>query len=210
MPLMSRSEYANYRRSRGLPGSTAASVTCAIQDGRIKIIHDGTPFGKVDSDQADGDWLRNTNPSCVRAGMVGGKARADQRVKEKGYKESVAAADATAAKNRDSFAQARSNREYYESELSRLKFEEKNRTLIPSDVVQKVMYEAGIIVRTGHDRIVSQLAPRLASETNIDRVEIVLRDALRDLDTELADRIQEMPDRFVQPEIPDSLDEVIQ
>jgi prefoldin subunit 5 len=58
------------------------------------------------------------------------------------------------------------------------------------------MFEAGRIIRAGHEDIVSQLAPDLAAETSINAVERILKTRLERLDSDLADRIEKLDELF--------------
>jgi len=55
---VSQRGYATLRRKRGLPGGSLSAVQKAVKSGRITL----GPDGKIDPDQADRDWLRNTDP----------------------------------------------------------------------------------------------------------------------------------------------------
>lgn len=195
MPLVTKSAYAKHRKEQGLPGGSPAAVHYAIQDGRIKVTR-----GKIELDQADLDWAKNTSQAACAAGIKGGAGRAAQRKEEPPkVRPKVSSAPLPQPAIAD-LNTSKANKEFYESELSRLKFEEKEGTLIPASVVRKVLYEAGRIVRAGHDDIVSQLAPDLASETAISLVERILKKALDALDNTLAERIVNLESSLLDEE----------
>ena len=204
---MTKADYAKHRRETGLPGGSPPAVTYAVRDGRITI----TPEGLIDSDQADRQWAANTDPRSQASGIKAGAARAAQRRTEAG-KSKPERNEVPPAGDRDNLTgslrgsehyptsqpptpdrndlnKSRAAKEYYEAELARLKYEEKQGVLIPATAVRKVLYEAGRIIRAGHDEIVAQLSPDLASETNLDAVERVLKLGLDKLDNDLADKI---------------------
>lgn len=173
--MMSRADYARHRKENGLPGGSKPSVTYAIQDGRITI----DPVTQlIDSEKADAQWLANTNPQASATGVKAGAAAA------KVHRERAAQSPPP------DYAVARAQREHYESELARIKFEEKAKILVPARVIQKFLYSCGRIIRAGHDDLISQMAPALASETNIAGVERILKRSLDNLDNELANRIE--------------------
>lgn len=188
MTVGSIAEYARYRLSRGLSGGSQGGVTKAILNGRIRSSKDPiTNRVTIEFEQADIDWTGNSSPSMMRSGIAGGKARTASNTERMEAKVQEATGQRTSDKG--DFNQSRSNREFYDSELARLKFEEKNRSLIPVETVKKLLYAAGRVIRAGHEDIVSQLAPDCASETSIEAVEKMLKKALEDLDNRLADTI---------------------
>ena len=64
MPISSLRAYARSRKARGLPGGSPAAVGKAVAAGRIVR----RPDGQIDQDQADADWLRNTQERCPADG----------------------------------------------------------------------------------------------------------------------------------------------
>ena len=64
MALLSLRKYAASRKARGLAGGSPAGVKRAIDSGRIVRKSDG----RIDQDQADLDWLRNTQERCPADG----------------------------------------------------------------------------------------------------------------------------------------------
>lgn len=183
--MLTRSEYARHRKNKGLPGGSAPAVTYACQQGRITHAE-----GMIDPEVADREWAANTSPSLSRHGVKAGNARAEKAAQDvRGETPRPDAHDAN---------KSRAAKDYYDAELARLRFEEKEGKLIPATVVSKVLYEAGRIIRVGHDDIVSQLAPDLASTTDISKVEAVLKRALDALDNMLADRIASLNTDLLQ------------
>lgn len=174
--LLTQTAYAKHRKERGLIGITPAAVSYALKEGRI---HHSPGTRLLDPVECDRQWLENTdarpNPS------------------------SLATASATDA----DYNISRAKREFYESELARLKVEEKRGQLIPAATVRKVLFESGRIVGAGMDNIVSQLAPDLASETSIAAVERLLKTSFDKLRNEMADRIEKL-DQAILAEIGES------
>ncbi len=174
MPLLSQTEYARYRKERGYEGTSQEAVRKAIETGRISYAPDTK---LIDPEVADKSWRKNTEPRPK------GASKPFTRRKKK--------SDETAPAETD-YNVSRAKREWYDSELARLKVEEKRGMLISAGVVRKVLYEAGRIVGGGLDNIVSQLAPDLASETSIALVERILKMAFDKLRTEMADRVEKL------------------
>ena len=54
--LMTISDYAEYRKAKGLSGGTRQAVHKAIRDKRIVT----EPCGKIDSNKADKMWIERT------------------------------------------------------------------------------------------------------------------------------------------------------
>lgn len=191
MPLMNMSEYGRHRKALGLPGGNPVAVGKAIYAGRITFARKGL----VDSEQADKDWLKNTNPLASAAGVIAGAVRAKEIIS--GEKPSRPRLDPSKAKPKPrkerpqiiDYNVSRAAREHFESELARIKLAEKEKELIPATVVRKILYECGRIIRAGHDNTILQLSPDLAAETSIDLVEKMLRESLERLDNQLADKI---------------------
>src|SRR5690242_18151759 len=198
MPLMSKSQYAKHRRESGLPGGSPPAVTYAIRDGRITI---DPNTDLIDSEVADRQWAENTSPAAQNAGVTAGIARALQiqtnpeTRKQKGSHNSTGR-PVKDPLSRDDFAKARASKEFYEAELARLKFEEKKGLLIPARLVKKVLYEAGRLIRNGHEALIVKIAPDLSSETSIESVERILKRELDELDNRLADKVAKLDDEL--------------
>ena len=205
MPLMNKAQYARHRKELNLPGGSAPAVTYAVRDGRIRCDNEGM----IDVEQADKDWAANTSQIASVSGVKAGAARAAQRKNEapRPLAQSNVEEMPAPQPSRTDLNTSRAAKEYYEAELSRLKFEEKEGTLIPATLVRKVLYEAGRIIRAGHDDIVAQLAPELASETVIDAVERLLKTGLDRLDNQFADKIQHLEESLLAADQSEPLDE---
>lgn len=191
MPLMTKANYAKHRRESGLAGGSAPAVHYAIRDGRITV----NPDGLIDAAQADREWVNNTNPASQASGVRAGAARAAQRKQQA----SPSLTPPEGASTND-YNKSRASKEFYESELARLKFAERDGSLIPATVVKKILYEAGRIIRTGHEDIVAQLAPDLSTELDLNAVERLLKRSLMDLDNALAERILDLENTLLTDE----------
>jgi hypothetical protein len=131
MALVSQRAYARHR------GVSLAAVQKAIKLGRIRTTADG----KIDVEQADRDWERNTN-----------------------YGGPVAAGDAIVSG--PSYAQSRAVREVYTARLAKLEYEERIGKLVPADQVTIAGFTKGRTVRDHMmiipDRVAAQIRADLA------------------------------------------------
>jgi hypothetical protein len=130
-------KYAQHR------GVSHAVVQKAIRQGRIQL----TSEGKVDVEQADRDWTRNTGPSTPRRRLP----------VEPGISIRPSAGP--------SFAQSRAVRELYLARLAKLEYERQAGKLLKADEVQNAL---AIIVRDTRDRLLAlpdRLAEAVAVET---------------------------------------------
>jgi len=131
MALVSQRAYARHR------GVSLAAVQKAIKLGRIRTTADG----KIDVEQADRDWERNTN-----------------------YGGPVAAGDAIVSG--PSYAQSRAVREVYTARLAKLEYEERIGNLVPADQVTIAGFTKGRTVRDHMmiipDRVAAQIRADLA------------------------------------------------
>lgn len=65
---LTQTEYAKWRKDRGLPGGTKSAVAKAVAEGRIST------YGErklIDPAQADTQWSRNTRPRVTSGGQTG-------------------------------------------------------------------------------------------------------------------------------------------
>ena len=123
MPLVSIRAYAKHR------GVSHTAVEKAVKQGRIRTVD-----GKIDVEQADRDWNRNSSPV--------NKPEPAPR----------AAASAEPLVAGPSFAQSRAVREAYEARLAKLTWEERIKKLINADEVRVSAYNFSRMIR---DRILN-------------------------------------------------------
>ena len=123
VPLVSIRAYAKHR------GVSHTAVEKAVKQGRIRIVD-----GKIDVEQADRDWNRNSSPV--------NKPEPTPR----------AAASAEPLVAGPSFAQSRAVREAYEARLAKLTWEERIKKLINADEVRVSAYNFSRMIR---DRILN-------------------------------------------------------
>jgi hypothetical protein len=111
-----------YAKHRGV---SHTAVEKAVKQGRIRT----TPDGKIDPEQADRDWNRNSSP-------VNAPARAPK-----------AAPAAEPLVSGPSYAQSRAVREAYEARLAKLTYEERVKKLINADEVRIAAYNFARMMR---------------------------------------------------------------
>jgi len=129
MAVVSQRAYARHR------GVSLAAVQKAIKQGRIRTVAEG----KIDVQQADRDWERNTS-----------------------YGAAPATGDAPAAG--PSYAQSRAVREVYTARLAKLEYEERIGKLLPADKVTIAAFTKG---RTARDHMLL-VADRIAAQVQAD------------------------------------------
>lgn len=160
MSLVSLRKYAEHRRI------SHTAVQKALRQGRIKT----TAGGKIDIEQADRDWERNTSPvnAPKRAPRVDGGAGGGS-----------------------SFAQSRAVRELYLARLAKIEFEERTGKLISRDEVTVAAFTKARTVRDSLLNIPDRVAAVLAAETDPVRAHQILtheiRKALRELSGDTTD-----------------------
>jgi len=144
-------------------------VQKAIRQGRIKL----TSEGKVEMEQADRDWTRNTGPSTPTGKVEPGIF--------------------TRPSAGPSFAQSRAVRELYMARLAKLEYERQAGKLLQADEVHHAL---AIIVRDTRDRLLAlpdRLAEAVAVETNPAEVRGMLsrevRETLLELSTAMRNRM---------------------
>jgi hypothetical protein len=149
MPLVSVRKYAEHR------GVSHTAVQKAIKQGRIHP----TPDGKIDVEQADRDWGRNTSP--VNAPKRAPKARTE------------------AATGGPTYAQSRAVRELYLARLAKIEFEERSGKLVSRDEVTVAAFTKARTVRDNLLNIPDRVAGLLAAETDATRAHQILTDEIR-------------------------------
>jgi len=123
VPLVSIRAYAKYR------GVSHTAVEKAVKQGRIRTVD-----GKIDVEQADREWNRNSSPV--------NKPEPAPRT----------AASTEPLVTGPSFAQSRAVREAYEARLAKLTWEERIKKLINADEVRASAYNFSRMIR---DRILN-------------------------------------------------------
>jgi hypothetical protein len=131
MALVSLREYARHRRQ------TLKAVQKAIASGRIRTTADG----KIDVDQADAEWARNTGPK-VRRTSAAPKTAPPRSEEPRPEPPSVG----------PSYAQSRAIHEAYEARLAKLTYEERIKKLINADEMRVAAFNLSRMIR---DRVLN-------------------------------------------------------
>lgn len=154
--LMSLAAYAKHR------GCSKAAVTKAAQAGRISLID-----GQIDAMIADAQWKANTRarmPARAARDEAGAPAGADL----------LGAGGDVAAPGGDDYWDSRGRREAAEAELAELKVAEQRRELIRVSAVETVWSSSLAAAREHLLQVRARLAPLLAAETDVFKIEQLL------------------------------------
>jgi hypothetical protein len=151
MPLVSLRQYAKHR------GVSHTAVEKAVKQGRIRT----TPDGKIDVEEADRDWHRNSSP--VNA------PKQDRR----------SAQENDGAAHGPTYAQSRAVRELYLARLAKIEFEERAAKLVSRDEVTVAAFTKARTVRDNLLNISDRLAATLAAESDPSCVHQILTDEIR-------------------------------
>ena len=170
MPVVSLRAYAKHR------GVTLKAVQKAIQSGRIRTTSDG----KIDVDQADADWVRNTGPRQATIATSSPAPRRAQTQAETPLPEPAAAGPLD-------YARARAVRENYLARLAKIEFEERSGKLVSRDEVQVAAFNKFRTFRDGMLNIPDRVAAVLAAESDPARVHEILATEIRKALLEFAD-----------------------
>ena len=142
-----------YARHRGV---SDRAVRKAIQSGRIRALADGT----IDVNDADTDWLANTDPAKQR--KIIHEPTAIDSVRDTLRENGRSSSGLT------TFEQARTAHEIAKAHLARLQLQEKKGCLINKDKVKAQVYRLGRQVRDAWINWPSRVAAQMASELKID------------------------------------------
>jgi hypothetical protein len=151
MPLVSFRQYAKHR------GVSHTAVEKAVKQGRIRT----TPEGKLDVEQADRDWGRNSSP--VNAPRQASRAAEPNDGAGRG----------------PTYAQSRAVRELYLARLAKIEFEERAAKLVSRDEVTVAAFTKARTVRDNLLNIPDRVAAMLAAESDPTRVHQILSDEIR-------------------------------
>jgi hypothetical protein len=149
--LLSQRAYARYR------GVAVSAVQKAINRGRIST----QPDGRVDSETADSEWLKNTalyNSNATK-----------HRVEEHN----------ASAFGVSQYTKARAIREHYQARLAKLEYQERVGELLAKDEVEAATFD---MFRQFRDRLLNicdRVAAMLAAETDAGRCHDILAAEIR-------------------------------
>jgi hypothetical protein len=154
VPLVSIRGYAKHR------GVSHTAVEKAVKQGRIR-----TADGKIDVEQADRDWNRNSSP--VNKPETAPRASAASEPLVAG----------------PSFAQSRAVREAYEARLAKLTWEERIKKLINADEVRVSAYNFSRMIRDRllnvPDRVVGAVLAEIRAALTAAGVDLALIEGLK-------------------------------
>jgi hypothetical protein len=153
--LMGVPEYAAHR------GVDIKAVRWALKAGRIHADQDN----RIDSETADADWAKNTDPAQSRPGRRK-KASAETPV------EPVPGM---------SFADARALNEVYDAKRRRLELGLREEQLVERAEVERESYRLWRILRDAFQNLPERLSARLATMTERSEIHQVLEDAIREV-----------------------------
>jgi len=172
MAIVSLRGYARHR------GVSLKAVQKAIQSGRIRTTADG----KIDTEQADADWQRNTGPKQGRTIAFPSPPRrsAAQPPPEPPRGDLVAAGGLD-------YARARAVRENYLARLAKIEYEERLGKLVSRDEVQVGAFNRFRTFRDGMLNIPDRVAAVLAAESDARKVHDILSTEIRKALLEFAD-----------------------
>jgi len=151
MAILSLRGYARHR------GVSHTAVEKAVKQGRIRT----TPDGKIDAEEADRDWSRNSSP--VNA------PRQAPRTTEPN----------DGAARGPTYAQSRAVRELYLARLAKIEFEERAAKLVSRDEVTVAAFTKARTIRDNLLNIPDRVAAMLAAESDPTQVHQILSDEIR-------------------------------
>lgn len=160
-------------------GVSPAAVTKAIAENRITTVRDGDK-DKIDPAVAQIQWAQNT------------RARSPSS-------NAAPAADATTpattkGNNESGYWDSRTSREEAEAGMAQLKLAELRKSLIPVDAVRAAFGTAFSSAREALMQIPSRIAPALAAESDPQKIQITLGDAIHAALMSLSKAPESLPD----------------
>jgi hypothetical protein len=194
MPPLRRMSFAEYARHRKV---TKAAVSLAVKRGKISVETDSIGTHYIDPEKADREWTESTNPALAFGPTNRKNSRKEgaEPVAPPDQEEPPASepevepetgpqTDATGPTVRKvagprNYNTARAEREHYNAELARLKFEEQAGKLIAADKVRDEAFQAARYVRDSLLAIPDRVAGELAGETNQFRIHQRLTEEIR-------------------------------
>lgn len=160
--LLTQAEYAKRR------GCSKVAVHKAVKAGRISLTDDG----KIDPVKADAQWSAN---SRARAGSEPSAAPAPQAPLPPAAKNPIEPAEVP------TYQESRARREAAEAELAEIKLQQLLGTLIDAAAVKAEWAKQVAAVREGLLNIPARLAPVLAAEADVSKVQASLDAELRNV-----------------------------
>lgn len=176
--LITQAEYAKVR------GCSAVAVHKAVKAGRISLID-----GKIDPEVANVQWEKNSRAriGTSRPASTPPSAPSNPELPMEGDASThldegdllTSAVGPTVAPGSDAYATWRGRREAADAEMAELKLAEQRRELISVAVVEGVWSSSLAAAREHLLQVRARLAPLLAAETDVFKVEQLLEDEHR-------------------------------
>jgi hypothetical protein len=164
------------------------AVEAALAAGRITRGADGL----IDSDQADLDWSKHTNPikaAAAKRNGAAGQAMRKELSRKPAESAGTPAKPAATATDLADYAKARAEREHYQAELARLSLGQKQEKLISREEWTSAETAFMRTLRDSLLAIPDRMADELAAEGNAVRVrEMLSGELLSTLSRALAEK----------------------
>ena len=167
MPLISQAEYARHR------GCSQAAGNYAVKAGRITLID-----GKVDPVEADRQWERNSRARPKGTGDVR-SSREEAPARSAPPPSPPPAADPIDTDMVPNYQESRARREAAEADLAELKVRTQRGELVPAAAVRAEFSRQMAGIRDGLLNIPARLAPVVAAESNLGKVQTLIDAELR-------------------------------
>lgn len=196
MALMGYREYSRHR------GVTLRAVQKAIEAGRIRLVEvDGKP--RIDSAQADADWIENTDPAkqsllfssgpevkkSPREAVGGLASAAGAGAVASGAAASASDDDAPRADDTDAYRRERALREAIRREREQLELDEAKGNLVDKTEVARLRFTEFRALRDALANLAPRIAPLVAQESDPIVCEQIYTDALEQILTAVADQV---------------------
>lgn len=169
MPLMGQREYARHRQC------ALRAVQKAIEAGRIKTVLDAAGRAKIDSEQADRDWVHNTDPAKQSLLHGAGPSAASASLPAAGSEDEAESLESSgAADDNAAYRQARGEREQLRLQRDRYELEQLRGSLISVDEAKRLAFTAFRSLRDAVLNVPARVKDQCAAETDALRIEQLL------------------------------------
>lgn len=167
-----------YSRHRGV---TLSAVQKAVSSGRIRLID-----GKVDPDVADIQWARNTQADQQERGSLEQFEKTQAQVFDLSGLEIDSSPAARAMPATNTLASEKTETETIRRQLLEIELRKKRGELVEIDSVRRAWGEKVRAARESLDTMADRLAPIIAAETDVKKVDAMLRAEVRQAMTNVA------------------------
>jgi hypothetical protein len=175
--LISQREYARQR------GISNVAVHRAVKAGRVTTVN-----GKIDPDQADREWLENTDQSKPR-NRITGRPKHTRPEGEPSQPMNLGGSEETSGGNgtASGYAKARAARELHQAQLAKLELDRQRSILVRADEVRVGAFN---MARKARDQLVAlpeRVAAILAATDDAAEVQRILEEEIERICQEIAD-----------------------